>query len=119
VPRNIINKELSLEKKLNVLEKVDNPYVGVLQILNVVMEGESIEIQDQDETNIFYMQEKLNEKSMITMVDSGVTHNFLREDMVQNLGLQPEPMHTIFKIVNASVEGVIGVAKDVSLNLGD
>jgi hypothetical protein len=54
-----------------------------------------------------------------TMVDSGATHNFLREDMVQRLGLQPEPTQTTFKTINAGVERVIGVAKDISLKLGD
>jgi hypothetical protein len=55
----------------------------------------------------------------MTMVDSGVTHNFLRQDMLRRLGLQPEPMQTTFKAVNLGVERVIGVAKDVSLKLGD
>jgi hypothetical protein len=56
---------------------------------------------------------------MIAMVDSGVTHNLLREDMVQRFGLQPEPTHTTFKTINASVERVVGVSKDISLKLGD
>jgi predicted aspartyl protease len=80
-----------LKQKLNALEKENNPYVGVLQVLNVVMEGESTESQEQDEMKLFYVQAKLNGKSVIAMVDSGATHNFLREDMVQRLGLQPEP----------------------------
>jgi hypothetical protein len=54
-----------------------------------------------------------------TMVDSGATHNFLREDMLQRLGLQPKPMQTNFKAVNSGEERVIGVAKDVPLKLGD
>jgi predicted aspartyl protease len=47
---------------------------------------------------IFYVQDKLNKKSMIAMVDSGVNHNLLMEDMVRRLGLQPEPMQTTFKV---------------------
>jgi hypothetical protein len=62
---------------------------------------------------------ELNGKSVTTMVDSGVTHNFLREDMVQRLGMQPEPMQTTFKTVKSGVERVVGVAKDVLLKLGD
>jgi hypothetical protein len=112
-------KNCPLKQKLNALEKEDNPYVGVLQVLNIVMEGESMESQEKDETKLFYVQAKLNGKSVIAMVDSGVTHNFLREDMVQRLGLQPEPMQTTFKTVNTGVERVIGVAKDISLKLGD
>jgi hypothetical protein len=112
-------KNCPLKQKLNALEKEDNPYVGVLQVLNVVMEGESMESQEQDETKLFYVQAELNGKSVLAMVDSGVTHNFLREDMVQRLGLQPEPTQTTFKTVNAGVERVVGVAKDISLKLGD
>jgi hypothetical protein len=83
------------------------------------MEGESKENQEQDETKLFYVQDELNRKSVIDMVDSGVTDNFLREDMVQRLGLQPEPTQTNVNTVNEGVEMVIGVAKDISLNLGD
>jgi hypothetical protein len=54
-----------------------------------------------------------------TMVDSGVNHNLLREDMVWRLGFQPEPTHTTFKKINTGVERVIGVAKDISLRIGD
>jgi hypothetical protein len=44
-------KNCPLKQKLNALEKEDNPYVGVLQVLNIVMEGESMESQEKDETN--------------------------------------------------------------------
>jgi len=46
------------------------------------MKGESTKSQEQYETKKFYVQAKLNEKSVKSMVDSGVTHNLLREDMV-------------------------------------
>jgi len=67
-----------VKQKLNSLEKAYNPFLGVLH--------------EKDETNLFYVQEKINGNSVTTMVDSGVTHNFLREDMVQRLGMQPKPM---------------------------
>jgi hypothetical protein len=82
------------------------------------MEGESTERQEKDETKLCYMQEKFNE-SMIAMVNSGETHNFLREDMVWMFGLQPELTQTTFKTINTIVESVVGVAKDISLKLGD
>jgi hypothetical protein len=46
-------KNYPLKQKLNALEKEKNPYVGVLNVLNIVMEGESIESQEQDETKKF------------------------------------------------------------------
>jgi hypothetical protein len=106
-----------LKQKLNALEKENNPSVGVLEVLNVIMEGESMKSQYKDETNIFYVQVELNGKLVTTIVDSGATHRSLREDMVRRLGMQLEPMQKTFKTINAGVEKVIGVAKDVSLNL--
>ena len=40
---------------------------------------------------LYYVQVELNGKLVIDMVDSGVTHNLLREDMVRSLGLKIEP----------------------------
>jgi hypothetical protein len=48
-------KNCPLKHKLNALDKVYNPYVGVLQVLNAFMEGESTERQEQDETKLFYV----------------------------------------------------------------
>jgi hypothetical protein len=42
-------KNCPLKQKLNALEKADNPSIGVWQVLNTVMEGESTESQEQDE----------------------------------------------------------------------
>jgi hypothetical protein len=53
------------------------------------------------------------------MMDSGATHNFIREDAMQRLGLLPKPMQTSFKVVNLGIEKVVGIAKDVSLKLGE
>ena len=61
------------------------------------MEGEYTISKEKDETKLFYVQTEINGKSVLAMVDSGVTHNFLREDMVQILGLQPDPMKETFK----------------------
>jgi hypothetical protein len=53
------------------------------------------------------------------MVNNGLTHNSLREDMVHRLELQLEPSHTTFKTINVGLERVIGVAKDIWLKPGD
>jgi hypothetical protein len=56
---------------------------------------------------------------MTTIVDNGVTHNFLRDVMVGRLGMKPKPTQTYLMTFNTGVERVIGVAKDVLLKLGD
>jgi hypothetical protein len=46
------------------------------------MEGESTESHEKEEMKLFYVWVELNEKSMLSIVDSGATHNLLREEMV-------------------------------------
>jgi hypothetical protein len=108
-----------LKSKFNALEKAYNPFVRVLWVLRVLMEGESMEIQKQDEMKTFYVQAELNGKSVLAMLESGKTHSFWREDMVWRTGLHPKPMQTTFKIVKESMEKLIGVAKDILLKLGN
>jgi hypothetical protein len=68
---------------LNALEKVDNPSMGVLQVLGVVAEAEPTVTQDPDMTRLSYVQAEINGKMTLAMVDSGATHNFMREDIAQ------------------------------------
>jgi len=68
-------------------------------------------------TRLFYVQDKLNGKSVVAMVHNGVTHIFIRENTMKRLGFQPE--QTTFKYLNSDVQSVVGVAKDVLLKLGD
>ena len=68
---------------------------------------------------LVYVQAKLNGKSMVVMVDSGANHHFIREDIMQMLRLQPDPMYKTFKDVNSIIESIVGVTNDVSLKLGD
>jgi hypothetical protein len=48
-------KNCPLKQKLNALEKTYNPLVGFFQVSNVVMEGESMEIQEKYDPNLFYV----------------------------------------------------------------
>jgi hypothetical protein len=93
-------KNCLLKQKLNALEKVDNPSMGVLQVLGVVAEAEPTTSQDPDVTRLSYVQEEINGKLTLAMVDNGATHNFMREDVAQSLGLQFEQACTSFKVVN-------------------
>jgi hypothetical protein len=70
-----------LKKKVNALEQVDNPSVGVLQVLGVVVEAKPTVAQDPNVTKLSYVQEEINGKMTLAMVDSGATHNFMREDV--------------------------------------
>jgi hypothetical protein len=76
-----------LKQKLNSLKREKKPSIGVLHVLNVVMEGESVERKEKDDIKICYVKAKLNRNSLLAMVDSGAMYNFLREDMVRRLRL--------------------------------
>jgi hypothetical protein len=83
-------KNCPLKKKVNALEQEENPSVSVLQVLGVVVEAQPTITQDPDVTKLSYVQEEINGKMTLAMVDSGATHNFMREDIAQRLGLQFE-----------------------------
>jgi len=52
---------------------------------------------------------KVNEKKrLLALVDSGASHNFMREEVAKELGLKLEPGERMFKSVNIDVEKVIG-----------
>jgi len=51
----------------------------------------------------------VNEKKrLLALVDSGASHNFMREEVAKELGLKLEPGERMFKSVNIDVEKVIG-----------
>jgi hypothetical protein len=111
-------KNYPMKKKLSIVEQEEKPCVGVLQVLGVVLEEKSTRSQEKMLQLLFYVSIVLNGISMVVMVDSGVTHNFMKEDVVRELGLQLELAQTSFKAVNLRVEKVIGMTNEVTLKLG-
>jgi hypothetical protein len=79
------------------VEQVDKPSIGVLQVLGVVLEDKSTVSQEKDFTRLCYVLTVLNGRSVNAMVDSGVTHNFMKEDVARELGLQLEPGTDFFQ----------------------
>jgi len=55
----------------------------------------------------------------LDMVDNNASHNFMRDDIVQNIGLHYEQEKNSFKAVNSGEQEIWGKAKDVSIKLGD
>lgn len=52
------------------------------------------------------------------MVDNAPTHNFMKEEVIVELGLKLELAKKSFKVVNLEVEKVVGLANGVTVNLG-
>ena len=60
---------------------------------------------------------KIGSVDVLTMVDSGATHNFMSEDIARRIGLKFVPVQAQIKTVNSPPDYVIGVAKKVETTL--
>jgi hypothetical protein len=112
-------KNCSLKQKVNSLEQGEAPSISVLQFLGVVVEAQPTVTQDSKAMKLSYVQEQINEKMTLEMVESGATHNIMREYIAQNLGLQFEQELTSFKTVKSGKQEVGGTSKNAPMNLGE
>jgi hypothetical protein len=91
-------KNCPMKYNLSTMEKVDKAYmIGLLQVLCVVLEDKCTIIQEKYFTGIFYVPAVFNGISIDTMVDTGVNHNSMKEDVLRELGLQLEFTWTSLK----------------------
>lgn len=51
------------------------------------------------------------------LIDSCATHNFLRKDVERTWGLQINPIHMSFKVVNFEDKRLIGMIIDVPMKI--
>eukprot|EP00253_Pinus_taeda_P015291 PITA_15291 len=70
----------------------DNASIGMMQILGASATTEVTSGRDQERNRLEYVQMKLGEAEVITMVDSGASHNFMSEDTARRLGLKFVPV---------------------------
>ena len=80
-------KEFPLKHKT--MKEVENsvqPSVGVLQVLSVVA-AEVTKSQKQDPIGLNFVSAKVNGHTMMAMVDSVVTHDFMKDSVSKRLGL--------------------------------
>jgi hypothetical protein len=68
---------------------------------------------------IRYVQAYINGNMNLDMVENVVTHNFMRDEVTQKLGLDCEQEQTSFKAVNSRKQEIGGTMKDVSMKLTD
>ena len=87
-----------MKYNLSTMEKVDKAStIGLLQILCVVLENKCTIIQEKYFIGLFYVPTIFNGRSIDTMVDTGVNHNSMKEDVLREIGLQLEFTWTSFK----------------------
>jgi len=62
---------------------------------------------------------KVGDADILTMVDSGASHNFMGEDTARKVGLKYVPIKAHMKTVNSPPNEVLGVAEQVDTTLGE
>jgi hypothetical protein len=53
-----------------------------------------------------------------SLVDTSVTHNFVSEWTMKSLHRKPESNMTMYKVVNSTVEPIVGVVRSAPLRVG-
>jgi predicted aspartyl protease len=87
-----------MKYNLSTMEKVEKAStIGLLQVLCVVLEDKCTIIQEKYFTGLFYVPVVFNGRLIDTMVETGVNHNSMKEDVLRELGLQTEFTWTSFK----------------------
>ena len=62
---------------------------------------------------------KVGGADVLTMVDSGASHNFMSEDTARRIGLKFVPVKAQMKTVNSPPMGILGIAEKVDTTLGE
>jgi len=91
----------------------------MMQILRAATATEVVSQKDPERNNLEYVWMKIGGVDILTMVDSGATHNFMSEDTTRRIGLKFVLVKPQMKIVNSPPDCVFGVAKKVDTTLGE
>eukprot|EP00253_Pinus_taeda_P030661 PITA_30661 len=96
----------------------DNDSVGMMQILGASATTEVTSRRDPERNRLEYVQMKIGDVDVLTMVDSGASHNFMSEDTTRRLGLKFVPVKAQMKTVNSPLMAILGIAEKVDTTLG-
>ena len=84
-----------------------------------VVATEVTKSQKQDPIGLNFISVEVNGHTVMAMVDSVATHNFMKDSISKRLGLTLEEPPNAIKAINSQMKKVIGKAKDISMKLGD
>ena len=73
-------------------KKKEETFVGVMQILGAVVAMEVVSQRDPERNKLEYVKMKFGSGIVLTMVDSGETPKFMREDTARRIGLKFVPV---------------------------
>jgi len=91
----------------------------MMQILGAVAATEVVSRRDPERNSLEYVRMKIGSAYVLTMVDSGATHNFMSEDTARMIGLKFVPVKAQMKTVNSPPDCVLGVAERVDTTLSE
>lgn len=76
--------------------------------------------EDKHPSNeLMYVEVWINGKNVRAMVDTGVTHNFITEDIANQLGLKVVRGGGCMKVINSKARPIHGITKNVEVKIGD
>nr|GEU42555.1 hypothetical protein [Tanacetum cinerariifolium] len=91
--------------------------IGSMMILNVVKA--KMEVPKVVGKGLQYAEATINDVKVRALVDSGVTHNFVRVDEAKRLEINATKGSETIKVVNSDANPIHGVAKDVRAKIGE
>ena len=99
--------------------KNEEAFVGMMHILGAAAATEVVSWRDPERNSLEYVQMNIGGADILTMVNSGATHNFMSEDIVRRIGLKFVPLKAQMKTLNSPPDYVLGVAEKVDTTLGE
>jgi len=100
-------------------EEEDNTSIGMMQILGASAAAEVTSRRNPERNRLEYVNMEIGGVKVLTMVDSGASHNFMSEDVVRKLGLKFVPVDAHMKTVNSPPTAILGIAEKVETVLGE
>eukprot|EP00253_Pinus_taeda_P022531 PITA_22531 len=101
------------------MDEEDDAEAGMMQILGASATTEVTTRRDPERNRLEYVRMKVGGTEVLTMVDSGASHNFMSEDTVRRLGLKFVPVDAHMKTVNSPPTAILGIAEKVDTTLGE
>jgi len=81
--------------------KNEGASVGMMQILSAFAITEVISWRDRERNRLEYVRMNIGGADILTMLDSGASHNFMGEDTTRRIGLKFVPEKAQMKTINS------------------
>ncbi|GMQ12089.1 hypothetical protein CsSME_00054546 [Camellia sinensis var. sinensis] len=109
-------KRKNLSAMLEKQEMEEQGHMGCLQLLNA-LKANPVPANNKDRS-LMYVNANINGKATQVMVDTGASHNFIKDEEAKRLGLKVDKGQGWLKTVNAEAKPLNGIARGVELHLG-